>query len=99
MIGTLLHFTSPVVVVSGYRDPMDYNYGINTNHEELRQFFFDTQTNIVQELTVKNMEQFLKEDNELYNQFIALKKREKANSVFVYLRKYNEKHPLYLPVQ
>jgi hypothetical protein len=33
----------------------------------------------------------------LYNEFIALKKKQKRDSIFLYLRKYNEKHPIYFP--
>ena len=42
------------------------------------------------------MEILLKNDAELFDQFMKLKKRKKADSIFIYLRKYNEKHPLYL---
>ena len=99
VIGTLCHFTATIVTASGYRDPMDYNYAINTSANELRQFVFDTRTNKVHDFNVKNMEEILKDDNELYNQFMALKKREKPDVIFIYLRKYNEKHLLYLPAK
>ncbi|MGZ4048922.1 MAG: hypothetical protein ACXVPU_07435 [Bacteroidia bacterium] len=97
VIGTLFHFTAAVRVVTGYQDPMSYNYGINNTHDEIRQFVFNTQTNMITEFNVKNMELILKDDAELSAQFEALKKRAKADSIFIYLRKYNEKHPLYLP--
>jgi hypothetical protein len=97
VIGTIFHFTASIRVEPNYRDPMDYNYGINNGRDEIRQFIFDTQTNVVNEFNVQNMELILKDDAELLAQFEALKKRAKADSVFIYLRKFNEKHPLYLP--
>jgi hypothetical protein len=97
VIGTLFHFTASVIVPPSYQDPMNTNYGIRSSYTELRQFVFDSQTNKVHDFNVKEMELILKEDADLYAQFTALKKRNKANSIFIYLRKYNEKHPLYLP--
>jgi len=99
VVGTLCHFTAAVTTTIGYRDPMSFNYGMNNTVEELHQFVLDTQTNKVLDFDVKNMEIMLQNDTDLYNQFIALKKREKPDAIFVYLRKYNEKHPLYLPVK
>jgi hypothetical protein len=98
VIGTLFHFTAPVKVAPTYQDPMNYNYGISNGRDEIRQFILDTQTNSINEFSVKAMENVLKDDAELFASFEALKKRAKADSIFIYLRKFNEKHPLYLPV-
>jgi hypothetical protein len=94
LIGTLCHFTSIIKINVGY--PMSYNYGYNNTIEELRQFVLDTKNNRVYDFDVKNMEFLLSNDNDLSNQFAVLKKRIKSNSIFIYLRKYNEKHPFYL---
>ena len=99
VIGTLCHFTATIKTAITYHDPMNNNFGMGLNNavEELRQFVFDTQTNKVYDFDEKNMEMLLKTDMVLYSQFIALKRRQKSDAIFVYLRKYNEKHPLYLP--
>lgn len=96
VIGTLFHFTAMVTVYSPYRDPMNTTYGINSIQSQLQQFIYDTRTNKIMDFTVKNMEVILKDDDALYKEFMKLKKRKKADSIFIYLRKYNEKHPLYL---
>lgn len=96
VIGTLCHFTAMVATSVGFRDPMGYGAGLNNTVDELRQYVFDAQTNKVFDFNVKNMEMLLKNDTMLYEQFMALKKREKPDVIFVYLRKFNEKHPLYL---
>jgi hypothetical protein len=102
VIGTLCHFTATITTNVGYHDAMSNRYGMGMSNvvQELRQFVYDTQNNKIYDFDEKNMEVLLKNsDQDLYNQFMLLKKREKSNAIFVYLRKYNEKHPLYLPQQ
>ena len=98
VIGTLCHFIATVYNPVGVQDPMDYNYGINTA-SELQQFLLDTRTNKVWTFNVKNTEELFKDDVALLTEFQALKKRQKPDMIFIYLRKFNEKHPLYLPKQ
>lgn len=97
VIGTLMQFTALVTTSPGFMDPMYSNYGLNTTVDELRQFVFDTQTNKILPFDVKSLTLLLKSDPELYAQYMALGKREKTDSQFIYLRKYNENHPLMLP--
>jgi hypothetical protein len=95
-IGTLCHFTAVVSTPMSYNDPMN-TYGINSN-DEMRQFLFDTRTNEAIDFNSKNMEILLKDDPELHAEFSKLKKRKKVDSIFIFFRRYNEKHPLYLPL-
>ncbi|HRG37313.1 MAG TPA: hypothetical protein PK289_02175 [Bacteroidia bacterium] len=95
VIGSLCHFTSEVVVVS-YQDPTYYGRGINNSYRELKQFILNTESNSVNDFTVPAMEQALKSEPQLLNDFQKLRKKEKSNSIFIYLRKFNEKRPLYL---
>jgi hypothetical protein len=99
VIGTFSLFSALVIKTPIDRDPMGNVYNMNTSYEELHQFVLDTKTNKVLDFNVKNMELLLKNDPVLYEQFMKLKKRAKADSIFIYLRKFNEKHPLYLPVK
>lgn len=94
VIGVLCHFIASVNLPMNYSDPMN-TYGINTNNE-LRQFILDTRINKVLDFNVRNMEIILQDDPVLLAEFMKLKKRKKTDSIFIYLRKYNEKHPLYL---
>ena len=96
VIGNLCHFTSEVMILSAYQDPLYYNHGITNSYNELRQFIFCTDSNIVRDFNTLSMEEILKNDGELYEQFMKMKRKEKGNSIFAYLRKYNEKHPLYI---
>ncbi|MFL5764017.1 MAG: hypothetical protein ACJ77K_08760 [Bacteroidia bacterium] len=99
VIGNLSLFSSVIVHAPMERDPMGNIYNVNTSYDELRQFVLDTQSNKIWDFNVKSMEVLLKSDDVLYQSFMKLKKREKADSIFIYLRKYNEKHPLYLPAK
>ncbi len=94
VIGVLCQFSAMVATTPGFMDPMYSNYGMSTTVEELRQFVCDTQTNTILPFNVKNLSILLKNDPELYNQYMELGKRKKTDSQFIYLRKYNEKHPL-----
>lgn len=99
VIGTLSVFSGIVIQTPMRNEPIGDMYAIEPSFTELHQFVFDTQSNKVYDFTSKNMELLLKPDAELYTQFMKLKKRAKADSVFIYLRKFNEKHPLYLAVK
>ena len=92
VIGTLCHFNATVTRYLVAPDPM----GMNSTYEEMHQFVYDTNTNKAFEFDVPSMELLLKKDDELYAKFMGLKKREKADAIFVFLRKYNERHLLYL---
>lgn len=96
LIGSLCHFTCEVVVLSTYQDPMYYNHGMSNSYNELRQFIFCMDSNLVKDFNTPAMEEILQNDTELYAQFMKMKRKEKGNSIFMYLRKYNEKHPLYI---
>ena len=97
VIGILMQFTALVTTAPGFMDPMYSNYGLSTTVNELRQFVFDTQTNKIYPFDVKSLSILLKNDPELHSQYMELGKREKTDSQFIYLRKYNEKHPLMVP--
>lgn len=96
LIGKLCQFTCEVVVLSTYQDPLYHNPGLSNTYNELRQFIFCMDSNIVKDFNTPAMEEILQNDTELYAQFMKMKRREKVNSIFMYLRKYNEKHPLYI---
>lgn len=96
VIGALCHLTAIVSVPIGYTDPMSINYGLN-RVDELRQFVLDTHNDKIYDFNVKTMELLLQQyDMELFTEFMALKKGKKSDSIFIYLRKFNERHPLYL---
>ena len=95
VIGTLCHFIGKKYTPVGYNDPMNYNYGINTSDDQ-HQFVFDTESDRIYDFSVSNMEILLARDPQLSAEFALIKRRKKQDFIFVYLRKFNEKHPLYI---
>ncbi len=66
---------------------------------EVRQFMIDFESGEILEFTLDNTKRILMQDAELYEQFVNEKKSKQKDLMFVYLRKFNEKHPLMLPVR
>lgn len=100
IIGSICHFVAAVPVKIGISDPF-YNDPFNNPQQYTyvtQQYILDTETGKTLEFNVTNMEFLLMRDELLYKEFAAFKKKKKRDSIFLYLRKYNEKHPLYFPV-
>lgn len=95
VIGTICHFTAYVTNYM-YTGPGTYpNQQYGTPVESLQQYVLDTKTGTIYDFNVQTMEFILQRDTTLSAEFSALKKKQKKDQTFVYLRKYNEKHPLY----
>ena len=63
-----------------------------------QEYIVDIVEDKVWELDEDGLERILKNDPELWNEFMNLEKRKKEKSKIPFLRRYNEKHPLELPV-
>lgn len=103
VVGNISYFAA-VVSVSDSRFPDTYDtfYPAMTSpdsrQEEMRQYLIDFETGMVLDYSFDNVVELLKKDNELYEEYKALKKRKKKNMTFVYVRKYNTRHPISFPV-
>jgi hypothetical protein len=95
VIGSLCHFTAFVQTTLGGTDAHT-PYEMRDGYTQ-QQLMMDMSTGKVAQFTVVNMEGFLKRDEELHKEFTALSKKKKKQSIFIYLNKYNQKHPLYFP--
>jgi len=111
-VGNICHFVASVTTYnSNYYDPYyshpyyssSYYYNrYNTPHSnyantELRQYLFDFQTGEVMNYDIESVEVLLMKDPELADEFMALRNRKKKQMKFVFIRRFNEKHPLYFP--
>ncbi len=108
IIGSICHFVATVTTYdTRYYDPYYYNpydyyyrhggYPANTQSSEMRQYVLDFKTGKIYEYDVQSLEVLLMQDPELHDEFSQLKKKKKRQQKFVYLRKFNERNPLYLP--
>jgi hypothetical protein len=69
----------------------------NYANTELRQYLLDFQTGEVLEYDTEAVEVLLMKDPELADEFLALRNRKKKQMKFVFIRRFNERHPLYFP--
>lgn len=100
-IGKLSHFVGTQTVrndfgydpYSGYYPGMMPTY--ETNH--VVQNLIDFESGKVYPFTLETVQAFISKDVELFNEFNLLKKNKKKQMLFLYIRRYNERNPLYLP--
>jgi hypothetical protein len=86
---------------SPYYSPYYYSpYGqTNAPRTELKQYIIDFETGKILDFDVDNTELLLMKDSELYEEYVQLSNKKKKDLMFVYIRKFNEKNPLYIPVE
>jgi len=107
VIGSICHFVANITTYnSRYYDPYNYNpyyyrYSATpstTTTTEMRQYLLDFETGKILDYDVQGVEVCLMKDPELYDEFEALRNNKKKQMKFLYIRKYNERNPLYIPV-
>lgn len=97
VIGTICHFTAYVTnyMYTGPGSAPTQQYG--TPVETMQQYVLDTKSGAVYDFNAQTISYILQRDPVLSVEYSGLKKRQKKDQAFIYLRKYNEKHPLYFP--
>jgi len=80
---------------SSYYSPYGRNY---STRNELKQYLIDFESGKVLEFNMESTELLLMKDNKLYEEYVQLPRKKKKDLMFVYIRKFNEENPLYLPV-
>lgn len=106
VIGSICHF---VATITYYDDTYANNYGYNYNYynynrvpnnmsrTEIRQYLMEFETGKILDYNYKNVMALISKDEELFKEFESLKKNKKKKMRFLYVRKYNNKYPLYIP--
>jgi len=82
----------------GYYNPYSPYNNRRSTRTELKQFIIDWETGRVMEFDVQNTNLLLMKDPELHEEFARLSRKKKKDLQFVYIRKFVEKNPLYIPV-
>jgi hypothetical protein len=107
-IGSISHFIATIVSYnSRYYDPYYYNpyyyyrggsmpSSYSTN--EMRQFILDFDSGKIMDYDEESIEVLLMKDPELHDEYVALSKKKKSQLKFVYIRKFNERNPLMIPL-
>jgi hypothetical protein len=78
-----------------YYSPYSRN---NMTRNELKQYLIDFESGKILEFDLQSTELLLMKDEKLYEEFAKLPRKQKKDLMFVYIRKYNEGNPLYIPV-
>jgi len=73
-------------------------YRNTTRTREMRQYLLDFETGKVLSFDRESVKSLLMRDTALYDEFSALRKRKQKDLMFFFIRRFNEKHPLYIPV-
>ncbi len=113
IVGGICHFVGTRTVMdTRYYDPYNryyypaYSYyypptyqTTTTQRTEMRQFILDFETGKIMEYSVRSVEVALMRDPELYDEYARLGPSKKKQMRFMYIRKFNERNPVYLPVK
>jgi len=108
-MGSISHLVATITTYNrpNYYDPYNYYGGYNSYRymgpsstnttTEVRQYLLDFTTGDILEYSIESVEILLMKDPELYDEFASLRKKQKKQMKFVYIRKFNERHPLWFP--
>ena len=103
-------YNSPYGYYDPYYSPYSYSsyynpyspyyspYRSNMTRNELKQYLIEFESCKVLEFDISNTELLLMKDNKLYEEYVQLSRKKKKELMFVYIRKFNENNPLYIPV-
>lgn len=108
VFGNISHFFATVEVVTymnnyGYGG-FGFGYGgmmgpaTPVKQKETRQFVMDYKTGDVFEASLPTVESLLSRDMELYTQYMKLKKKQRRELMILYIRRFNEAHPVFFPL-
>lgn len=101
MLGTITHFTAAVTTYRMMSDPMMMSPGMMPYREvpvqELRQFILDMRCGKVLPYTEENVLMLMSNATDLVNDFEKLKKKQRQQQLYLLIRRYNERHPIYFP--
>jgi len=108
IVGRICHFVATVTTYDSrhydpyYYNPYDYyyrngRYPTNYASSEMRQYIYDFEGGKVYDYDVEGLEMLLMKDPELHDEFAQLSKKKRRQLKFLYLRKFNERNPLYIP--
>jgi hypothetical protein len=88
---------------SSYYNPYNPYYSpyrqSNLSRSELKQYLIDFESGKIVEFDVENTELLLMKDSQLYDEYVQLSRKKKKELMFVYIRRFDEKNPLFLPVE
>jgi hypothetical protein len=109
VVGSIAHFVSNYTIENSrapdyaynpyyYNDPYRHLNNRTYATKEMRQYLIDWESGDVYYYEWKSLKVLLMRDPELYEEYNNLKKRKQKKLVFFYLRRFNERNPLMVPL-
>jgi hypothetical protein len=102
-IGRISHYVATQTVrVDNFVDPYaSYYSGMGPTYEtsKIVQNIIDFESGKSYPFTLEIVQAFLLKDSVLFDEFNQLKKNKKRQMMFLYIRRFNERNPLYLPIK
>lgn len=109
ILGSISHFIADKTVYDNYYNPYysyyspysPYYYSPYSTRvsSEVRQYLLDFSTGNILDYETGSVEILLMTDPELHDEYMALSRRKKQQQRFIFIRKFNEKHPIMLPAE
>ena len=105
MLGSISHFIAYETTeyynnYNPYTSPYYSNYPYysqpRSSSTEMRQYLLDFKTGQLMDYSVEAVEVLLMNDPDLHTEYMELSNRKKKQMKFLYIRKFNERNPLYL---
>ncbi len=100
IIGTLCHIihTDQFVDYDYNYTTYYYNNSMPVRREANVQYIINMETGVKKQLALDTFTEMLEDDPTLYNEFVNIKQKGKRKDrMFLFLRRYNDKHPLFFP--
>jgi len=111
IVGQICHFVATITTYDTrhydpyYNSPYNYysyrygNYPTTTSSSEMRQYLLNFENGEVGDYNIASLEVLLMRDPELHDEFMQLRRKKKKQRKFLYLRKFNDRNPLFVPVE
>ena len=107
ILGNICHFVANYTSYNNNYPYSFYDYRYNPyggrastyTTTEMRQYLLDFATGNILDYNVTSVELLLMRDPELHDEYISLRNRKKKQLKFLYIRKFNERNPLYFPTK
>jgi hypothetical protein len=96
VFGSISYLVATVIVQNtGFYDPRFGYPSSASSTREIREFLMNFYDGLIIESNLGNLEELLARDKELFEEFTNLSKRKQKDQLYSFIRRFNEKHPVY----
>lgn len=97
VFGAFSYFVATVVVnTPGMYDPRFGTSVSGGTTREIREFMMDAEEGKVKELNTENIRAMFSRDSLIWSEYTKLSRRKQKDQLYRFIRRYNERHPVYV---